>query len=60
MHKEICRSSSDCRSDWQKLYLKNLRKVRDFIKKQNRQVSLDLGEKQGTQHLHRVGCSSCP
>ena len=31
-------SSSECRSDSQKLYLKNLRKFRDFIQKQNRQV----------------------
>lgn len=44
-------SSSDCRSDSQKRYLKNLRKFRDFIKKQNRQVNLDSGEKQRTRVL---------
>jgi hypothetical protein len=43
--------SSECRSDSQKLYLKNLRKFRDFIKKQNRQVNLDSGEKQGRRVL---------
>jgi hypothetical protein len=44
-------SSSDCRSDPQKLCLKNLRSFRDFIKKQNRKVNLESGEKQGTRVL---------
>ena len=44
-------SSSDCRSDPQKLYLKNLRRFGDSIKKQSRQVNLESGEKLGTRVL---------